>query len=59
MILRHQDDAIHWTVERGDVDAVKAVLEKDPGALERVDSSLLTPLHWAARRGHEEVSAKG
>ncbi len=42
-------------VEKGDVEAVRALLEKDPEAVRVYDDDGFTLLHLAAREGREEI----
>ncbi len=46
---------IHEAVKAGNLAAVKAVLEKDPGQINAKDETGRTPLHWAARGTNNEV----
>jgi len=48
---------IHEAVKKGDLSAVKALLDKDPGQLGAKDETGRTPLHWAARGANNEVLA--
>ena len=53
--------ALHYAAARGNIDAVKALLEfdADPNAMcELVNygtQNRMTPLHYAARQGHKEI----
>ena len=48
-------DEIHSAAQRGDVDAVKALVIKDPGSIHAKDQDGRTPLHWACRGVHYDV----
>ena len=48
---------IHEAVKKGDVQAVKALLAKDPKLVVFKDKNGETPLHEAARRGRKEIAA--
>src|ERR1035438_7582111 len=48
-----QPPSIHDAAANGDLGTVKALLKGNPGL---VDKSGMTPLHWAAARGHKDVA---
>ncbi len=48
---------IHEAVKTGNLAAVKALIEKDPGQIKAKDETGRTPLHWAARGTNNEVLA--
>jgi ankyrin repeat protein len=51
-----KDGPLHWTVERGDLLATERLLKIQPEGINEPGTDQLTALHWAARRGHVEVS---
>jgi ankyrin repeat protein len=46
---------IHEAVKAGNLAAVQALIEKDPGTINAKDETGRTPLHWAARGTNNEV----
>ncbi len=48
---------IHEAVKAGNLAAVKALIEKDPGQIKAKDETGRTPLHWAARGTNNEILA--
>jgi len=48
-------DQIHELAQKGDLEEVKAMIEKDPGLVNIRDKDGRTPLHWASRGVHLEV----
>lgn len=46
---------IHDAVRKGEVERIKAILDKDPLAVNLEDERSWTPLHWAALRGNKEL----
>ncbi len=50
-----QAEEIHDAVERGDLEAITAILEKDPTRLDVRNDDGLTPANLAALRGHVAV----
>jgi len=55
--LTAQAGAIHQAVAKGDLQAVKDLLAKDPKLVAAKDKNGETPLHEAARRGHKALAA--
>lgn len=50
------DEPIIEAAKRGDLQAVKAILDNDPSRLNAVDEEHYTALHWACIRGHWETA---
>ena len=52
--MENSCDDLHWAAERGDIEAVKALLAAghDPNVFDDIS---FTPLHYAAREGHLEI----
>ena len=50
-----QAGSIHKAAESGDLETVRAMLEKQPALLGATDERGNTPLHHAAFKGHLEV----
>ncbi len=48
-------DDIHEFAQKGDLNEVKALIEKDPDLVNARDKDGRTPLHWACRGVHLEV----
>jgi ankyrin repeat protein len=48
-------DQIHELAQKGDLEGVKALIEKDPELVNAKDKDGRTPLHWACRGVHLEV----
>ncbi len=48
-------DQIHELAQKGDLEGVKAMIEKDPELINARDKDGRTPLHWASRGVHLEV----
>jgi ankyrin repeat protein len=48
-------DEIHVCAQKGDLDGVKALIEKDPELVDARDKEGRTPLHWACRGVHLDV----
>lgn len=48
-------DQIHEFAQKGDLEGVKAMIEKDPELINARDKDGRTPLHWACRGVHLEV----
>lgn len=51
---RGQD--IFEAVKKGDLAAIRAVLERNPGAVNDADPYTMTPLHWAALEGRKDAA---
>lgn len=49
--------AISHAAWRGDNDATMSLLRLNPNAAHLTERTGMTPLHWAAKRGHREVAA--
>jgi len=49
-------DEIHDAVKNGDSERVKALVEKDPTAVNAKDDRSCTPLHFAAEMGGKEIA---
>src|SRR5579863_3859755 len=48
--------AIHKAAETGDLAKVKELIQKNPKLISSVDSSHMTPLHWAVYNDHIDVA---
>lgn len=48
-------DEIHTACKKGDLEKVKALIESKPSIINRMDTTGLTPLHYAAGYGQEDV----
>ncbi|MEW6365385.1 MAG: ankyrin repeat domain-containing protein [Acidobacteriota bacterium] len=48
---------IHEAVKRGDLAATRALLDEDPALLNQGDLYALSPLHWAALKGHRDMAS--
>jgi ankyrin repeat protein len=48
-------DQIHELAQKGDLESVKTLIEKDPELVNAKDKDNRTPLHWACRGVHLEV----
>src|SRR5580700_10439751 len=48
---------IHDAARDGNLAKVKAALNGNPGLVSSTDKEGLTPLHWAAEKGHKDVAA--
>jgi ankyrin repeat protein len=48
-------DQIHELAQKGDLEGIKTLIEKDPDLLSARDKDGRTPLHWACRGVHLEV----
>ncbi|TPP61231.1 Phosphatidate phosphatase LPIN3, partial [Fasciola gigantica] len=48
---------IFTAVKNGDLEHVKSIIEETPGAVFLRDIELMTPLHWAADRGLDDIAS--
>lgn len=48
-------DQIHELAQKGDLEGVKALIEKDPDLVNAKDKDGRTPLHWASHGVHLEI----
>jgi ankyrin repeat protein len=48
-------DQIHELAQKGDLEGVRALIEKDPELIDAKDKDGRTPLHWASRGVHLEL----
>lgn len=47
---------IHDAAKAGNLEQVKALLKANPDLISSKDDNGVTPLHWAAIRGHKDVA---